>query len=132
MRRVEKLVPSPAVQPDEHDTPAGLRGRLRAMRSNNQSTVPGFPPIPPATGSRAHEALKLLAMRGLRGLTTPEVLVVGNGWRLAASVKELQDLGWQIRAMRVPTSGARRRITRYFLASGSAGYALTLMKRGGV
>ena len=103
------------------------------MSEINQPPLPGFepaPPTPPANGSRAYEALRLLAMFGEKGLTTPEALQAGNGWRLAASVNELHELGWQILAHRVPASTARNRIARHFLAGESVRHARALLKGG--
>lgn len=86
---------------------------------------PEFFPIAPPHGSLAEQALFDLMERDLM---QPDWLE--NGWRLAASIKELDYLGWEPISIRVPYPGKKRPIARYSL-SAKAKQAASTMRRGG-
>jgi len=89
--------------------------------------TPAFCPILPPAGSAAETALfDLLA----RDLTTPEWNNEGNGWRLAAAVKDLGYLGWEPISIRVPYRGRKRPIARYSLPA-KAKQAIAAMRQQG-
>ena len=89
--------------------------------------TPEFCPLMPPHGSLAEQALfDLLA----RDWTTPEWDRAGNGWRLAAAVKDLDYLGWEPISIRVPHAGCKRPIARYSL-SAKAKQAAAAVLRGG-
>lgn len=88
---------------------------------------PAFCPLMPPKNSAAEQALfDLLA----RDWTTPEWDDAGNGWRLAAAVKELDYLGWEPISIRVPYAGCKHPIARYSL-SAKAKQAAYTMRHGG-
>lgn len=88
---------------------------------------PAFCPLMPPKNSAAETALfDLLA----RDLTQVDWLESGNGWRLAAAVKELDYLGWEPISIRVPYAGCKRPIARYSLPA-KAKQAAALMRHGG-
>ena len=88
---------------------------------------PAFCPIMPPKNSLTEQALfDLLA----RDWTTPEWDKAGNGWRLAAAVKDLDYLGWDPISVRVPYAGSKRPIARYSL-SAKAKQAASAMRQGG-
>lgn len=88
---------------------------------------PEFCPLMPPRGSAAEQALTdLLA----RDMTQLEWLKDGNGWRLAAAVKELDYLGWEPCSIRVKCNGWGRPIARYSL-SAKAKQAAAAALRGG-
>ncbi len=89
--------------------------------------APEFCPILPPSGSAAETALNdLLA----RDWTTPEWDDAGNGWRLAAAVKELDYLGWEPISTPVQHPGRKRPIARYSLPT-KAKQAAAMMRQGG-
>lgn len=89
--------------------------------------TPAFCPILPPRGSAAEQALNdLLA----RDLTQIDWLESGNGWRLAAAVKELDYLGWEPVSIRVKCNGWGRKIARYSLHAKAKQAAYT-MRQGG-
>jgi len=88
-------------------TPSKVSG---ASEQNELFDLPAFCPILPPRGSAAETALNdLLA----RDLTQLEWLQDGNGWRLAAAVKELDYLGWEPCSIRVKCNGWGRPTARY-------------------
>lgn len=103
------------------------------MTTSKQLTLPGLKPAPfnpmqPTPGSRAAALLQTLASR--KALTQPEWLALGQGWRLAATVKELDYLGWQICRTRVEVSGWNKPVARYSL-SGKARRLVVAMRKAG-
>ena len=90
--------------------------------------TPAFCPILPPRGSAAEQALNdLLA----RDVTQLEWLASGNGWRLAAAVKELDYLGWEPASIRVKCNGWGRKIARYSLPAIAKQAAYSLRQGGG-
>jgi hypothetical protein len=89
---------------------------------------PAFCPILPPKNSAAEQALNdLLA----RDLTQIDWLESGNGWRLAAAVKELDYLGWEPVSIRVPYAGCKRPIARYSLSQKAKQAAAAMRQQGG-
>lgn len=86
---------------------------------------PEFFPIRPPRGSLAEQALFDLIDRDLM---QPDWLK--NGWRLAASIKVLDYLGWEPQSIRVPYPGKTRPIARYSLPL-KAKQAANAMRQGG-
>lgn len=89
--------------------------------------APEFCPILPPRGSAAEQALNDLSERDL---TQVDWLESGNGWRLAAAVKELDYLGWEPDSVRVKYAGCKRKIARYSLPA-KAKQAIAAMRQGG-
>ena len=75
--------------------------------------VPEFSPKLPMKGTLAWDALLTLLQRDL---THIDWLEMGNGWRLAATVKELDYAGWCPRSVPVNVPGCKREIARYSLS----------------
>lgn len=90
--------------------------------------LPAFCPILPPTNSAAAQALQDLCAGDLTQL---DWLQSGNGWRLAAAVKELDYLGWQPQSIRVKCNGRGRPIARYSLNETAKQAAYMLGKVGG-
>ena len=88
--------------------------------------TPRFCPILPPSHSAAAQALDDLLQRDLTQL---DWLESGNGWRLAAAVKELDYLGWEPQSIRVKCQGWGRKIARYSLPQKAKQAAYTM--RGG-
>lgn len=84
-----------------------------AGEQNELFDLPAFCPILPPAGSGAETALIDLVTRDL---TQMDWLESGNGWRLAAAIKELDYLGWEPISIRVPYAGCKRPIARYSLS----------------
>ena len=88
---------------------------------------PAFCPLMPPRGSAAEQALNdLLA----RDLTQIDWLDSGNGWRLAAAVKELDYLGWEPISIRVKCNGRIRKIARYSLPAKAKQAAAAMRQKG--
>jgi len=86
--------------------------------------TPAFCPILPPRGSAAEQTLTdLLA----RDLTQLEWLASGNGWRLAAAVKELDYLGWEPHSIRVKCKEWGRPIARWTASTSMAGPATIIL-----
>lgn len=99
--------------------------------TGHQFTLPGltpapFAPTPPAPGSRAETLLHTLANR--KALTQLEWLALGNGWRLAATIKELDYLGWQVRRTRVEVAGWPKPVAQYSLSRRARRLVVALRK----
>lgn len=89
--------------------------------------IPAFCPQLPPPNSAAAFALDAL----LQGdLTQIDWLQRGHGWRLAATIKELDYLGWCPVAILVSCSGWARPIARYSLPI-FAKQAFYAMRKGG-
>ncbi len=78
----------------------------------------------PAVGTNAAKLLHELANRG--PITQIEWLAMGMGWRLAATVNELNRLGWRLTEARTRRPGCDVSISEYSLNEP----ALTTAKRG--
>ena len=83
-----------------------------------------FPPVVPASwpaaGTRADEALQAV-------LTAPQNQAdYWRGWRLAAYVRELMDLGWCFIKRDIIKPGCRRVITEYSIDRADPGTAAAL------
>jgi len=101
------------------------------MTTSKQLALPGlvpapFSPMPPAHGSRAELLLHTLCAR--KSVTQPEWLALGQGWRLAATVKELDYLGWQVRRIRVEVNGCSKPIAQYSLSGRARRLAAAMRK----
>ena len=88
---------------------------------------PEFSPLLPPHGSAAEQCLYDLLEHDLTQL---DWLQSGNGWRLAAAVKELGYLGWQPQSIRVKCNGWGRPIARYSLHERAKQAAYTLRNGG--
>ncbi len=89
---------------------------------------PEFFPIAPPHGSAAEQALYDLLVRDW---TTPEWDKAGNGWRLAAAVKDLDYLGWEPKSIRVQYPGRKRPIARYSLPAKAKQFMASMRQGGG-
>jgi hypothetical protein len=90
-------------------------------------SLPFCPTLPPAH-SAAAKALDDL----LQGdLTQLDWLATGNGWRLAAAVKELDYLGWEPKSIRVKCNGWGKQIARYSLPEKSKQVASAMRQQRG-
>ena len=90
--------------------------------------TPEFSPLLPPHGSAAEQCLYDLLEHDL---TQPDWLASGNGWRLAAAVKELDYLGWEPQSIRVHHPARKRPIARYSLLPKAKQAAYTLRNAGG-
>ena len=90
--------------------------------------TPEFSPLLPPHGTAAEQCLYDLLERDL---TQPDWLATGNGWRLAAAVKELGYLGWEPQSIRVQHPARNRPIARYSLLPKAKQAAYTLRHGGG-
>ena len=85
-----------------------------------ESFPPVVPAFWPAAGTRADEALKAL-------LTAPQNQAdYWHGWRLAAYIRELIDLGWCFIKSDIIKPGCRRPITEYAIDRTDPGTAAAL------
>jgi ABC-type phosphate transport system auxiliary subunit len=94
------------------------------MRVIQVTTPPGqlaFWPAPlfnaqwPSAGTNADKLLMELAKRG--PITQLEWLALGMGWRLAATVNELNRLGWRLTEARTHRRGCDVSISEYSLTA---------------
>lgn len=109
------------------ETPTSRQASGVSGEQNELFDLPAFCPILPPRNSAAEQALNdLLA----RDLTQIDWLESGNGWRLAAAVKELGYLGWEPKSIRVKCNGWSRKIARYSLPA-KAKQAAYAMRQGG-
>ncbi len=99
-----------------------------ASEQNELFDLPTFCPILPPVNSAAAQALHDLCDGDLTQL---DWLQSGNGWRLAAAVKELDYLGWQPQSIRVKCNGWGRKIARYSLHDRAKQAAYTMRHGGG-
>jgi len=86
-----------------------------------------FPILPPANTAAAQALHDLCA----GDLTQIDWLQSGNGWRLAAAVKELGYLGWEPVSILVKAAGWKRPIARYSLTQRALQAVFTLRQKGG-
>lgn len=85
---------------------------------------PPLNPQWPNVGTNAAKLLHELASRG--PITQIEWLALGMGWRLAATVNELNRLGWRLAEVRTHRWGCDVSISEYSLNA----LALDAFKRG--
>jgi hypothetical protein len=90
--------------------------------------LPIFCPLMPPRNSATEQVLLALLERELTQL---EWLKAGNGWRLAAEIKELDYLGWEPISIRVKCNGWGRKIARYSLSPKAKQAAFALYQQGG-
>ena len=88
---------------------------------------PPFCPKFPSTNSAAYTALIAL-LDGV--LTQIDWLKLGNGWRLAAAVKELDYLGWEPESILLKRDGWPRPIAVYQLPVKAKRLVKQLQRRG--
>ncbi len=100
-----------------------LSGITRTPEQIPMFEGPAFCPLMPPRGSRAEKALFDLTERDR---TTPEWHSEGNGWRLAAAVKDLDYLGWEPISTPIHHIGSRRPIARYSLSQKAKQAAYTM------
>jgi hypothetical protein len=89
---------------------------------------PSFCPLLPPKNSTTEQVLFALMASDL---TQFEWLMAGNGWRLAAEIKELDYLGWEPVSLRVKVNGWGRKIARYSLSPKAKQAAYALYQQGG-
>jgi len=89
---------------------------------------PVFCPLLPPKNSTTEQVLFALMARDL---TQFEWLMAGNGWRLAAEIKELDYLGLEPISIRIKVNGWARKIARYSLSSKAKQAAYALYQQGG-
>lgn len=118
--------PGGAGQNEEKTKVTGEHSTLEINQSE-MFDLPEFYPILPVVNSAAAQALDDLCAGDLTQL---DWLQSGNGWRLAAAVKELDYLGWEPQSIRVKCNGWGRKIARYSL-SAKAKQAAYTMRQGG-
>jgi len=111
------------------DLPEGKPSAPNKRHSNPLTDLfpESFPPVVPAfwpaAGTRADEALQAL-------LTAPQNQAdYWRGWRLAAYVRELADLGWRFIKRDIMKPGCRRAITEYAIDHTDPGTAAALASR---
>lgn len=109
------------------ETPTRDQASGVSSEQNELFDLPAFCPILPPVNSAAAQALHDLCNGDL---TQIDWLKSGNGWRLAAAVKELDYLGWEPQSIRVLCKGWSRKIARYSLPA-KAKQAAAVMLRGG-
>jgi hypothetical protein len=97
---------------EKDETPTSDQASGVSSEQSELFDLPAFCPILPPHGSAAEQALNDLLTRDITQL---DWLRSGNGWRLAAAVKELDYLGWCPISIRVKCVGWRRKIARYSL-----------------
>jgi hypothetical protein len=90
--------------------------------------LPAFCPLLPPKNSTAEQVLFALMAHDL---TQFEWILAGNGWRLAAEIKELDYLGWEPISIRVKVNGWGRKIARYSLSPKAKQTACALYQQGG-
>ena len=111
------------------DLPEGKPSAPNKRHSNPLSDLfpESFPPLVPAfwpaAGTRADEALQAL-------LTAPQNQAdYWHGWRLAAYIRELIDLGWVFIKREIVKPNCRRPITEYAIDRTDPGTAAALASR---
>jgi len=87
---------------------------------------PTLRPQTPKRGSRPWLALLDLLSEG--ELTHPQWIDMRESWRLAAAIKQLRYMGWEINDWWILPEGRARRIKRYSLHSSVRTHAQTIMK----
>lgn len=95
------------------ETPTADQARGVSREQAEMFDLPAFCPLLPPKNSTAEQVLFALMAHDL---TQFEWLVAGNGWRLAAEIKELDYLGWEPISIRVKVNGWSRKIARYSLS----------------
>lgn len=115
---------APKNETPTHDQAPGVSGEQSELFD-----LPAFCPILPPGGSAAEQALNDLLVRDI---TQIDWLESGNGWRLAAAVKQLDYLGWEPQSIRVQCNGWGRPIARYSLTQRAKKAAFTLHQGGGL
>ena len=90
--------------------------------------LPVFCPLLPPKDSTTGQAVVSLVARYLAQF---ELLKAGNGWRLAAEIKELDYLGWEPISIRIKVNGWGRKIARYALSPKAKQAAYMLYQQGG-
>ena len=109
--------------PDKKSIESVLRKRLDYSPTADlfpESLPPVAPAFWPTSGTRADEALQALIERPQNQAD------YWHGWRLAAYVKELKDLGWSFLTREITKPGCRRPIAEYELDRDAPGAAATL------
>ena len=89
----------------------------------------GHPTLRPQTPIRGRKAwLALLDLVREGQLTHPRWIEMRRGWRLAAAIKELRYMGWEIDAWWIHPEGSAHRIKCYSLHNSIRAHAQTIMK----
>jgi hypothetical protein len=111
------------------ETPTADQGKNGVSREQAEMfDLPLFCPLLPPKSSTTKQVFLALMKRDLTQL---EWLKAGNGWRLAAEIKELNYLGWEPISIRVKRNDWGRKIARYSLSSKAKQAAYALYQQGG-
>ena len=117
---------SPSTPKDE--TPTADQASGVSREQVEMFDLPTFCPLLPPKNSATEQVLHSLLERDLTQL---EWLKAGNGWRLAAEIKELDYLGWEPISIRVKCNGWGRKIALYSLPPKAKQAAFALYQQGG-
>ena len=117
---------SPVTPKDE--TPRAEQASGVSREQVEMFDLPTFCPLLPPKNSATEQVLLSLLERDLTQL---EWLKAGNGWRLAAEIKELDYLGWEPISIRVKCNGWGRKIALYSLPLKAKLAAFALYQQGG-
>ena len=117
---------SPIAPKDE--TPRAEQASGVSREQVEMFDLPTFCPLLPPKNSATEQVLLSLLERDLTQL---EWLKAGNGWRLAAEIKELDYLGWEPISIRVKCNGWGRKIALYSLPPKAKQAAFALYQQGG-
>jgi hypothetical protein len=116
------------VHAPKEETPTADQASGVSREQAEMFDQPLFCPLLPPKSSTTEQVLFALMERDL---TQFEWLMAGNGWRLAAEIKELDYLGWEPISIRVKVNGWGRKIARYSLSSKAKQAACALYQQGG-
>jgi hypothetical protein len=116
------------IQAPKGETPTADQASGVSKEQAEMFDQPSFCPLLPPKNSTTEQVLFALVARDL---TQFEWLMAGNGWRLAAEIKELDYLGWEPISIRIKVNGWGRKIARYSLSPKAKQAAYMLYQQGG-
>lgn len=119
---------NPQTHTSKDETPTAEQANGVSREQAEMFDLPAFCPLLPPKNSATEQVLFALIKHDLTQL---EWLKAGNGWRLAAEIKELNYLGWEPISIRAKVNGWGRKIARYSLSPKAKQAACVLYQKGG-